>query len=191
MVSSSRKIHSSNRVSRPSNQLLLETPPGTMMPSEPPHMAESSEPSPLSVLPLTNVIRSLATTTISSSPVLLPPSLAIMSALANSTNPLLNPDRNPLLRSFLKKTFYAQYCAGENAREVQQSMDRLKRIGFTGVILGYAREVVLTEAQTRDLAGCKDGAAAEECVRDEVIPWATGTMETVGLAQPGDFVAIK
>ena len=114
-----------------------------------------------------------------------------MSALAHSTNAILNPDRNPLLKMFLKKTFYAQYCAGENAEEVRRTVEGLKRIGFTGVILGYAREVVLSEAQTRDLAACADGSSAEECVRDEVIPWATGTMETVRLAQPGDFVAIK
>lgn len=123
---------------------------------------------------------------------LLPPSLALMSALANSTNAVFNPDRNPLLKMFLKKTFYAQYCAGENAVEVRRTVDGLKEIGFTGVILGYAREVVLSEEQTRDLAACAaDGDAAEECVREEVIPWAAGTMETVRLAQPGDFVALK
>lgn len=114
-----------------------------------------------------------------------------MSVLANSTNALLNPDGNPLLKAILKKTFYAQYCAGENAQEVRRTVDRLKGIGFSGVILGYAREVVLTEKQTRDLAACAEGQAAEDCVRNEVIPWATGTMETVRLAQPGDFVAIK
>lgn len=114
-----------------------------------------------------------------------------MSLLAHTTNPLLNPDRNPALRFMLKNTFYAQFCAGETPREVRQTINGLKGIGFSGVILGYAREVVLTEAQTKDLASCGEGAVAEECIRNEIIPWAAGTLETVRLAQPGDFVALK
>ncbi len=146
---------------------------------------------PLAVLPLTSILRSLITTTVSSSRTLLPPSLAIMSALANTSNPLFMPDRNPFLKLALKKTFYAQFCACENAGEVRQTIDMLKKIGFSGVILGYAREVVLTEEQTRTLASCGEGLVAEECIRTEVIPWADGTMETVLLASPGDFVAVK
>jgi hypothetical protein len=146
---------------------------------------------PLAVLPFRMVLRSLIITTISSSPVLLPPSLAIMSVLAHTTNPILNPDKNPLLRFVLKKTFYAQFCAGENGQEVRRTSGRLKDIGFSGFILGYAKEVVLTEAQTKDLASCGEGAAADECIKNEVIPWANGTMETVRLARPGDFVALK
>lgn len=151
-------------------------------------------PSPLAVLPLTNVLRSWMTTAVSSSPLLLPPSLAVMSVLAHTTNPALNPDCNPVLRAFLKKTFYAQFCAGENPAEVRQTIGSLKQIGFSGVILGYAREVVLSDSETADLgASCaaEGGSAAEECIRNEITPWAEGTMETVRLASQGDFVALK
>lgn len=137
------------------------------------------------------VLRNLATTSISSSPILLPPSLAIMNVLAHSNQAVLNPDKNPLLRWLLKKTFYAQFCAGENAAEVRRTIDGLKKIGFTGVILGYAREIVLNEAQTHNLSACDEGPVAEECVRNEIGPWAAGTLETVRLASPGDFVALK
>ncbi|KAH9894698.1 proline dehydrogenase [Xylariomycetidae sp. FL2044] len=146
---------------------------------------------PLSVLPLTTVLRTLATTTVSSSRLLLPPSLAIMTLLAHSNNSLLNPDKNPPLRWFMKKTFYAQFCAGENATEVRRTVDGLRNIGFTGVILGYAKEVVLTEAQERDLSACDEGADAEACIRDEIVPWKQGTLETLRLARTGDFVALK
>ncbi|KAI2641017.1 proline dehydrogenase [Xylaria nigripes] len=146
---------------------------------------------PLSVLPLATVLRTLASTTISSSPILLPPSLAIMSTLAHASQAWLNPDKNPVLRWFLKKTFYAQFCAGENAAEVRRTINDLKKIGFTGVILGYAREVVLTETQTRNLSSCSEGPEAEECFNNEIKPWAAGTIETIQLAQPGDFVALK
>jgi len=118
--------------------------------------------------------------------------MAVMSAMAHSTNPILNPDRNPILKYFLKKTFYAQYCAGENEPEVRRTVSSLKQIGFSGVILGYAREVVLTPAQTADLASCTaEGQAADECIRNEINPWARGTLETVRLADEGDFVALK
>ncbi|KAK4249002.1 FAD-linked oxidoreductase-like protein [Corynascus novoguineensis] len=150
-----------------------------------------SRPAPLAVLPLTNILRSLMTTTVSSSPILLPPSLVVMSLLTHTTSQLLNPDKNPILRFFLKKTFYAQFCAGEDALEVRKTIESLKKIGFGGVILGYAKEVVLTDAQMRDLTACSTGAVAEECVRTEITPWANGTMETVMLASPGDFVALK
>jgi proline dehydrogenase len=147
---------------------------------------------PLAVLPLTSVLRTLMTTTVSSSKLLLPPSLSIMSVLANSHSPALNPDRNPLLRFILKKTFYAQFCAGENAAEVRHTIASLKKIGFSGVILGYAKEVVLTDAQTRDLTSNGiHSAAAQECINTEIKPWADGTMATVTLASPGDFVALK
>lgn len=147
---------------------------------------------PLAILPLPTVLRSLAVTTLSSSPLLLSPSLAIMSLLAHTTNPILNPDHNPLLRRLIKSTFYAQFCAGETAPEVKDTISRLKGLGFSGVILGYAREVVLTEAQTKDLASCGlEGEVADECIRSEVVPWANGTMETVRLASAGDYVALK
>lgn len=145
----------------------------------------------LSVLPLKTVLRSLAVTTVSSSPLLLNPSLAIMSGLAHSKSPLLNPDRNPILRWALKKTFYAQFCAGENPLEVRQTIAGLKKIGFTGVLLGYAKEVVLSDKETKELHSCTEGKASEECTQKEVIPWAEGTMETVRLVSPGDFVSVK
>lgn len=114
-----------------------------------------------------------------------------MNALAHTKNPLLSPDTNPLLRYALKQTFYAQFCAGEHALEVRRTIDGLKNIGFTGVILGYAKEVVLSEKQARALAEGKVGEETEECIREEIEPWAQGTLETVRLAQPGDFVALK
>jgi proline dehydrogenase len=122
---------------------------------------------------------------------LLGPSLKIMSILAHSQSPLLSPDANPLLRFFLKNTFYRQFCAGENASEVRHTINTLKSRGFKGVILGYAREVVLDEKQTNNLESCGEYEIAEACIRNEITPWAKGTLETVRLAGPDDFVALK
>lgn len=197
-TSTSRSLHSSTStrqagtaVSHPVNllQQQIKLEPQTLSPSATDMAARNT---PLSILPLPTILRSLAVTTLSSSPLLLPPSLAVMNLLAHTTNPLLNPDHNPLLRSLIKSTFYAQFCAGENAPEVRATIAKLKGLGFSGVILGYAREVVLTDAQTKDLAnfGLK-GEEIEEAVRNEVLPWAKGTLETVRLASEGDYVALK
>ncbi|KAI0444395.1 proline dehydrogenase [Xylaria telfairii] len=197
-VTSRRRIHSSSTRSSAPAADQLNVPASTPIGGLPLNVQSTSvptspvpRPAPLSVLPLATVMRTLASTTISSSRILLPPSLAIMSMLAHSNQALLNPDKNPFLRWFLKKTFYAQFCAGENAAEVRHTVDGLKRIGFSGVILGYAKEVVLTDAQTRDLSSCGEGPTARECVLNEIKPWAAGTLETLQLAKPGDFVALK
>ncbi|KAF4124840.1 Proline dehydrogenase [Geosmithia morbida] len=177
-----RLIHSSEK----RTSTLAENPGAVTPPS-------STEPAraPLSVLPLTMVIRSLGTTAIASSPLLLTPSLRIMDFLASTQSRLFNADTNPFLRFFLKKTFYAQFCAGENPAEVRGSMESLKAIGFNGVILGYAKEVVLPESQAQALAAGRSFEENAQVIRDEIEPWAEGVRETVRLAQPGDFVALK
>lgn len=139
---------------------------------------------PLSLLPLSSVLRGIFTSTVSSSPILLPPSLRLMSILANSHSPILNPDRNPLLRWALKHTFYAQFCAGENAAEVSRTVTSLKSWGCKGVMLCYAKEAELEESVEGEKA---DANAAEK----EILPWKNGTMETVAITAPGDFVALK
>ena len=181
VVVARRGIHSSPRKSSTLAEL-----PGAV----PPPVTLEPSRAPLSVLPLSMIVRSLATTVVSSSPLLLPPSLRIMGMLAHSENLFLNPDRNPLLRYFLKKSFYAQFCAGESPAEVQATINRLKNIGFTGVILGYAKEVVLTEKQAEEVESVV-GQETQKVIDNEIVPWAEGTLETVRLAQPGDFVALK
>jgi hypothetical protein len=114
-----------------------------------------------------------------------------MGVLAHSQSPLLNPDRNPVLRWVLKKTFYAQFCAGENAMEVQKTVHSLKDVGFKGVMLCYAKEVVLDEKASSALGSGVDSKASKVLIDQEILPWKKGTMETVAMTQPGDFVAVK
>ncbi|CEJ94296.1 Putative Proline dehydrogenase-like protein [[Torrubiella] hemipterigena] len=147
--SKSDQIHSSER----KESTIAEIPGAS--PIAAPQEEQQPRNAPLSVLPLSMIVRSFATTVVSSSPTLLPPSLVIMNMLAHTTNPLFNPDKNPILRYFLKKTFYAQFCAGEDAAEVRHTIAKLKNI------------------------------------EGEITPWADGTLTTVGLAEPGDYVALK
>ncbi|KEY64625.1 hypothetical protein S7711_02829 [Stachybotrys chartarum IBT 7711] len=175
-----RNLHSSSR----------RTTTITSSSNHPPAMDPATR-APLSVLPLPMLLRSLLTAAVSSSPLLLPPSLRVMSLLAHSTSPLLNPDRNVLLRWVIKKSFYAQFCAGENGREVGRKIADLKQIGFHGVMLCYAREVVLTEKQAKDLADGKSIEETEDCITSQIVPWMEGSLKSVRMAEPGDFVAIK
>ena len=137
---------------------------------------------PLSLLPFSILLRSYLITSISASPILLRPSMRILSTLANSSSPFLSPDRNPVLHWSLKKTFYKQYCAGETSAEVRRTVEGLKRIGYRGVILGYAKEVVLRNGEA-------EGEMGEG--REELERWRRGTMETVRLTERGDHVALK
>lgn len=91
-----------------------------------------------------------------------------------------------MLRYILKKTFYAQFCAGETAVEVRQVVKGIKSIGFSGVILGHAREVVLKKGETVG----EEGSRAERSVAD-VDRWRQGTLETLRMMEEGDEVALK
>ena len=143
---------------------------------------------PLSILPFSNLVRSYLITAVSSSPFLLHSSLGALKLLAHSRSPILNPDRNPLLHFLLKRTVYAQFCAGETAAEVDQTINRLKRMGYHGVMLGYAREASMGESDARTLTS---KSSTEKLNAKEIADWARGTLATVSMAQPGDFVSLK
>ncbi|KAJ6127025.1 hypothetical protein N7523_002637 [Penicillium sp. IBT 18751x] len=138
---------------------------------------------PLSKLPLSTVLRSLMILSVSSSPLLLKPCIYTLSVLAHPRSALFDVSKNPILNFLVKHTIYKQFNAGENKAEVQQSINNIKSLGCRGVLLGYAREVLVGENQEAEL----DAKAAQA----EVQTWFDGTMKTVDMAQEGDFVALK
>lgn len=139
--------------------------------------------SPLAKLPLSSVLRSLVILSISSSSLLLKPCIYTLSHLANPRNALLDVAKNPLLNRLVKHTLYRQFNAGENKLEVQQSINDIKRLGYRGVLLGYAKEVLSGHGDTLGLS--------EEAIRQEIQTWLDGTLQTVDMAQEGDYVALK
>ncbi|KAL1958436.1 hypothetical protein VTO42DRAFT_4537 [Malbranchea cinnamomea] len=145
-------------------------------------------PTPLSILPLSAVIRSLCITTISSFPVLLTPALGALSFLASSKSSLFNPDRNVGLKYLLGSTVFPQFCAGPTPKEVKQCVQRLKDLGFAGVILGYAPEVVMNEDEVSGVKENREDDRAKTLA--EIDFWRKGTLATVDLADDG-FVALK
>lgn len=145
--------------------------------------SSSPLPSPLAKLPLSSVLRSLVILSISSSSLLLRPCIYTLSHLANPKTSLLDVAKNPLLNLLVKHTLYRQFNAGENKLEVQQSIRDIKGLGYRGVLLGYAREVLANQSSAASLS--------EQVIRQEIQMWLDGTLQTVDMAQPGDFVALK
>ncbi|KAL8944122.1 MAG: hypothetical protein Q9211_000713 [Gyalolechia sp. 1 TL-2023] len=140
-----------------------------------------SSPPALSILDFQTLLRSYLISVVSCSPILLGPSLRILSLLTHSTSPLLRQNR--ILQFILKRTLYKHFCAGETPSEVQQTVAELKGRGFTGAIVAYAKEIVLDE-QT----------AVENCKVDrtsDVEAWKNGVLETIKLTERGDYAALK
>ena len=122
------------------------------------------------------------------------PSLRVLSYLASSHSPLLNPDRNPALHYVLRKTFYAQFCAGETSLEVKRTVRGLKDLGFRGVMLTYGKENVLKKGEHVDpVQADPNSTNGEEKMEDieDIEAWKEGTLKTVGMADDSDFVALK
>ncbi|KAH0544332.1 hypothetical protein GP486_008521 [Trichoglossum hirsutum] len=111
-----------------------------------------------------------------------------MAYLARSPSRLLSPDRSFLMHWILKRTLYAQFCAGENRMETRTTIGRLKGMGYSGVILAYARELELDHDTASELVG--EHKENEKSLEDAQL-WKEGTLETVRLASAGDFVAVK
>ncbi|KAJ5110159.1 hypothetical protein N7532_002804 [Penicillium argentinense] len=156
---------------------------------------------PLSVIPLRVLLRSLLVATISSKPLLLHSSLWVMSILSKPNRGfLLNVDRNPILHGILKKTFYEQFCAGENAAETKATIKELKNMGFRGVIMTYAKETVF-DHRTKTEQGLGVAALESKQAGKDLDPalfrcanieaWRKGTMETVEQLEDGDYLAVK
>ncbi|KAJ5923355.1 hypothetical protein N7454_008600 [Penicillium verhagenii] len=138
---------------------------------------------PLAKLPLSSVLRSLLVLSVSSSPILLKPCIYTLSLLAHPRSALWDVSKNPLLNFMVKHTIYKQFNAGENKSEVQRSIQNIKGLGCRGVLLGYAREVLVGENA--------DAPIDEKAALAEIQMWFDGTMRTVDMAQEGDFVALK
>ncbi|KAJ5184218.1 hypothetical protein N7492_001834 [Penicillium capsulatum] len=141
-------------------------------------------------LPTRLVLRSLTLTSLMSSKTFMKPALALLHRLSTSESTLLNPDRNILLNKLLRWTVYDHFCAGVNRDEVSRTVAAVKEIGYQGVILGYAREIVLdpTEQIAHDAAGSV--TYSDKCY-ELVDEWKKGNLETLSMVGSGDFLGVK
>ncbi|GKZ24631.1 proline dehydrogenase [Aspergillus brasiliensis] len=141
------------------------------------------------------LLRSLLVATISSHPWLLTPALKVLQLLVHPKTSVLDVNKNRLLRGILKRTFYNHFCAGENQLEVQSTIRNIKNMGFKGVILTYAREIVVDATGSASKSATSvvgDRSFQEESSKDPGIEaWREGVLETVGMIGEGDILALK
>jgi hypothetical protein len=115
----------------------------------------------------------------SSSPPLLNACFIILRKMLDSKSFLMSIERNPILSTLLKKTFYAQFCVGERKDEVVRNTDAARQLGYGGILFEYALEVLGGKAPT-----------AQETVQ-EIEVWRKGMLQSVDMAKEGDFVGLK
>ena len=103
-----------------------------------------------------------------------------------------NVDRNPLLRWILKFTFYSQFCGGENKAEVQELTANMKRVGFSGTIVTYAKETVFDHRnQTEYGTGALMSERSHTAKCPSIETWRNGTLATIDMLREGDQLALK
>ncbi|CAM1507745.1 Fc.00g045930.m01.CDS01 [Cosmosporella sp. VM-42] len=150
--------------------------------------APPSQTSALSRLPTGTLLRSLALTSLMSSQVFLKPCTAFLGLITTSKLTILNPDRNPFLNRILRWTVYNHFCAGTNLNEVSVSVSGVKKMGYQGIILGYSKEILL---DPQDAGLRLDGARYGPKCYEMIEQWKKGTIETLRMVGPGDFLAVK
>lgn len=139
--------------------------------------------------------RSLLVAAVSSHRWLLTPALWFLSLIVHPRIFLVDVNKNTILRGILKSTFYNHFCAGENGTEVKSTIGNIKEMGFKGVILTYAREVVIDASQATP-AKSTTTSESGDCSLDElqnpdIEAWREGVLETVEMVGKGDILALK
>jgi hypothetical protein len=143
---------------------------------------------PLAVMPTRILIRSIMMTYILSSPRLVSFSVPIMNKISHSKFWLFSPDKNPVLHLTVRKLVYDHFCAGENEEEIKITIANFKKMGFEGVILGYAKETLVDKSASAEEAAKSGETGPIEKVVEE---WKHGTLRTLGMLGKRDFLAVK
>ncbi|KAL2206952.1 FAD-linked oxidoreductase [Sarocladium strictum] len=139
-------------------------------------------------MPTNTLVRSLILTSLMGQNWILNPALSFLRIMCNSKFAVLNPDRNPVLNKIMRWSLYGQFASGTNASEVSKTISELKTMGYHGVILGYAKEILLRDPMIHgETAKQTDSAAAQKVIEE----WKKGTIGTLNMIEPGDFLAVK
>ncbi|EXJ55455.1 hypothetical protein A1O7_08382 [Cladophialophora yegresii CBS 114405] len=152
-----------------------------------PESAPFSAP-PLARLSTASILRTLVLSAFFTTPWLFKPGFAAFEKVANSQSPWLNPDRNPLLRSAIYPLVYKQFCAGRNPAEIARTSADVRKLGFSGIVLCYGKEVQVRE-HADESVGC--GKEKPNSMDMEIDQWADGNMKTLDMIAAGDWLGIK
>lgn len=144
----------------------------------------------LSRLPWLQLVRSMALTTLMCSPTLLKPSIAAMGLITHPKVSFLDPESNTVLNRLIRWVVYDQFCAGANKTEVAKSLGDFKSLGYQGVILTFAKEIVLDEKQRDSAVSEATGDYSQSCY-DMVESWKQSSLDSLRMIEAGDVLAMK
>jgi len=136
-------------------------------------------------LPTSHLLRNIFLGAFFTSPILYKPGFAILRRIANSHSRALSPDANPILRVVLRSLLYDQFCAGTNQAEIFRTRDTIKRIGYSGIILCYGKEIQISKANQMHSTGVASAQNAE------IAHWRDGNLETLDMVGSGDWLGMK
>jgi proline dehydrogenase len=151
-----------------------------------PIRANAKSLSDLKRLPTSILVRSLVLGKLFATPFLFEPAFHVFKKIANSRSRVLNVDSNPLLRTLIKPLIYDQFCAGRDELEVAKTREKIRSIGYSGVILCYGKEVVV-DASDSLLSTGKSNARGEA----EITEWRDGNLKTLDMIGLGDWLGLK
>ncbi|KAF2098800.1 proline oxidase PrnD [Rhizodiscina lignyota] len=166
---------------RPQASLSTQKPIDTIVAKEAPNISAArpdgfSRP-PLARLSTSSIVRNLLLSAFFTSPVLFRPAFYIFEKIANSKSAWLNPDRNPLLRAAIHP----------NQAEIAQTSSEIRRLGFSGVVLCYGKEVQVQGGNR--LVGYANSSV--DTMEAEIDQWANGNLLTLDMIGEGDWLGIK
>lgn len=109
--------------------------------------------------------------------------MKVLKRLTTTRQPFFDPDRNWVLNRILRATLYDHFCGGWKRDQIQGCLNQVKSVGYAGVILQYAREIV-----AHDLA---ESSSVVDISAQQIQQWHEGNMQTLSMLGAGDYMAIK
>ncbi|KAL1606124.1 hypothetical protein SLS59_003249 [Nothophoma quercina] len=90
---------------------------------------------------------------------------------------------NWLLSRALRAVIYDHFRAGHESSEIRRTIAGIKSVGYKGVILNYAREII-----AHDLA---DTHPLTDISAEHIQQWLDGNLKTLSVIGRGDYIGIK
>ncbi|KAK7514616.1 FAD-linked oxidoreductase-like protein [Phyllosticta citriasiana] len=149
----------------------------------PPANPQFQQKNVLAKLPTPALLRNLLIQNISAIPPVLSFFLFFLKRYSNFIT------KAPVLRQALYYFFYVHYCAGATKSEIARTVEDLRKLGYKGVILNYAKEVEMPGLSVK--SGAEQAAQAQALHEQQVGQWLDGTVKGIAYAPAGDYVAIK
>ena len=142
---------------------------------------------PLSRLPMPHLLRNIVFGAMFKVPWASRLAIKWLEKLANNRQSALYPDNNPVVRWLLRYVLYDHFCAGTRLSEVQATIVKVKKLGYSGIILCPSREIMMDEKnETHASFTLKDNGASRQ-----IEGWRDLYQETLSMVGRGDYVGIK